>query len=117
MFNNRLKKVVAQVNNEFGKLFDWANDTHIRIVRNSNQTNINFKKLETSINNLVDLQERLGQKVKDQKIDIQMILMGILKKLNLVVNENGLVEELKTKVSKNAKPKTTSIKSSTRKQR
>lgn len=86
-------------------LENFKGETVPAIVRSVNENVLimdgNVKTIKSDIESLRDLQERLGQKVKDNDTGAKETVLALFKYLGLTLNEEG--EVIKTKIKKNAK--------------
>ena len=98
-------------------LENFKGETVPAIVRSVNENVLimdgNVKTIKSDIESLRDLQERLGQKVKDNDTGAKETVLALFKYLGLTLNEEG--EVIKIKKTKNAKPLSTPKKTTRRK--
>ena len=106
------------INKRLHRLEEFKGVTFKEAVKSLNENVLivdkNFKDIKEQFTLLRDLQERLGQKVKDNNTGAKETLLALFKYLGLTLNEQG--EVIKVTNKSNAKPiKKSPIKSSKRK--
>lgn len=95
------------------KFTKWANKNVPIINKGFDNVSKDVDKINELNKELYSLYERLGQKVKDNKVDTSMIFIELFKYLGVKLTEDGKI--VKTKIKKDARTISTSTKNNKRK--